>query len=201
MRTLRIPHIRPLPQGYIHHDQPTDLSNCWNWSPRSVILVKVTVGGGQRSSSQQTDGGERNNRNLKAAMIRATLCTFTENLYLISSDVPFVFVCAWTVQRSHGAKRRENKEIINGDQCPCERRLSYLNGSTPQTAVKTNRQEFSHWIVFVNSFCHSQRVSVCPLWGLIVHLQEKIKWLLAISFTFFSLLVRSGRLSWGKKKF
>lgn len=50
------------------------------------------------------------------AMIHATLRTFTKNLYLICCDVPFVFVCARIIQRSHGAKQREHKEIINGDQ-------------------------------------------------------------------------------------
>lgn len=42
---------------------------------------------------------------------------FAKNLYLICSDVPFVFVCARVVQRSFGAKQRERKEIINGDRC------------------------------------------------------------------------------------
>lgn len=44
------------------------------------------------------------------------LCVFAKNLYLICCDVPFVFVCASVVQRSHGAKQREHMEIINGDQ-------------------------------------------------------------------------------------
>lgn len=52
-----------------------------------------------------------------SSIICAVQLTFVKNLYLICSDVPFVFVCARVVKRSLGAKQREHKEIIDGDRC------------------------------------------------------------------------------------
>lgn len=164
MRAFQIPHISLSAQGYINHDKPTDLSNCWNWSPHSVILVKVTVTGGQYSSHK--NGDERyNNMIHNGAMIHAMLCTFTKNLYLICCDVPFVFVCAWIIQRSHGAKQREHKEIINGDQYGV---TPVRNGE--MVVIFKWQQTVGSATVFVNSCRSSQSVSVCPLWRILVRL-------------------------------
>lgn len=83
-----------------------------------------------------------------AAIIHAMLRTFAKNLYLICCDVPFVFARAWVVQRSHGAKQREHKEIINGDQYSTTlmsnwvKWLSYWNSSWLWTEIKLNSQVF-----------------------------------------------------------
>ena len=87
---------------------------------------------------------------------------------------PFVFACAWVVQRSHGAKRREHKEIINGDQYGITpvtnwvKWLSYSNRLQSNQRARNVSPEAST-MFFVSSYCSWKCVSVRSQRQILVH--------------------------------